>query len=214
MAQHESVPVDRRWLGMDRRGIPYAVVALALMLVLHWGVPAIDNATAWSNPTVAGDVIDLGRGIRITPPVGWQLEEGILTTDDPVVPVNPDASKVTLANGAVTITVAGASWNGTAEELLDQYNTIRETSDEDADQLFTVSGERASFVTTSGVTGVQEASTSAEGDGRVFAFVVDDDRGGPIGVVVSATAADDSLGQYDSQIQNFVSSLTTTEAAR
>ena len=214
MAHPESVPVDQRWLGMDKRGIPYAVVAVVLMLALHWVVPAIDNATKWDNPTVAGDVIDLGSGIRITPPVGWQLEEGVRTTDDPIVPVNADASVVTLSNGAVTISVAGANWDGTADELLDQYNKVRETSDEEPDRVFAVTGDRASFVTSAGVTGVQESYVSAGGDGRAFAFVVDDDQGGPIGVVVSATGADGSLGEFDSQIQAFVSSLTTTEPAR
>jgi hypothetical protein len=214
MAHPESVPVDQRWLGMDKRGIPYAIVAVALILALHWAVPAIDNATKWDNPTVAGDVIDLGSGIRITPPVGWQLEEGVRTTDDPIVPVNADALKVTLSNGAVTVAVAGAKWDGTADQLLDQYNKVRETSDEKADQVFAVTGDRSSFVTSTGVTGVQEAYTSAGGDGRVFAFVVDDDSGRPIGIVVTATGTDGSLGEFDSQIQALVSSLTTTEPAR
>jgi len=28
------VPVDQRWLGIDKRGIPYAVVAVALIVLL------------------------------------------------------------------------------------------------------------------------------------------------------------------------------------
>lgn len=211
MAQQESVPVDERWLGLDRRGIPYAAVAIALILVLHWVVPALDNATEWDNPTGAGDVIDLGSGVRITPPVGWQLEEGVRTTDDTVVPPNIDAALVELSNGAVTISVEGSTWDGTADELMDQYEKVRETSDEKADRVFAVDGERSSFATAAGVTGVQQAFASAGGDGRVFAFVVDDEDGRPIGVVVTATATDDSLGQFDVQIQDLVSSLTTTE---
>ncbi len=207
----ESVPVDQRWLGMDRRGIPYAAIAIALIIVLHWVVPAIDNATGWDDPTVAGDVLDLGSGIRITPPVGWQLEQGVRTTDDPVVPVNADASQLTLSNGATTISVTGAGWDGSADELMDQYEKVRETSDEEPDRLFAVDGARSSFTTPSGITGVQQAYQSATGDGRLFAVVVEDENGRQIGIVVAATASDESLGQSDSQIQDFVSSLTTTE---
>lgn len=212
MAHHETVPVDQRWLGMDRRGVPYAAAAVALILVLHWIVPAIDNAIEWDNPTVAGDVLDLGSGITITPPVGWQLEDGVRTTDDRVVDLGADGTAVTLANGAVILTVAGSNWDGTADELMDQYNRVRDTSDEEPDRVFAVDGERSSFTTASGVTGVQESYSSAGGDGRVFAFVVDDDEGSPIGVVVASSASDDSLGQFDSEIQDFVSSLTTTES--
>lgn len=97
MQHHESVPVDQRWLGLDKRGVPYAVVAVALIFVLHWVVPAVDSATDWDNPTVAGDALDLGSGIRMTPPVGWQLEEGIRLGEEPLIPVRADGSSVTLA---------------------------------------------------------------------------------------------------------------------
>lgn len=213
MQHHESVPVDQRWLGLDKRGVPYAVVAVALIFVLHWVVPAVDSATDWDNPTVAGDALDLGSGIRMTPPVGWQLEEGIRLGEEPLIPVRADGSSVTLANGAATISVTGSAWDGTAGELMDQYNEVREGSDEEVDRLFAVSGARASFTTGSGLTGVQESYLSAGGDGRAFALVVDTEDGDPIGVVVAASASDESLGRFDTQIQDFVSSLTTTESA-
>lgn len=154
---HEVVPVDQRWLGMDKRGIPYAVVALVLIAVLLWVVPAIDDATAWNNPTVAGDLIDLGDGITIAPPAGWQLEQGIRTTEESATPVNSDAASATLSNGATTVTVTGSGWTGTATELMDQYNRVRDASDEDPDRQFAVTGERSSFTTATGLTGVQES---------------------------------------------------------
>jgi hypothetical protein len=97
---------------------------------------------------------------------------------------------------------------------MDRYNTLRDTSDEEPDRGFVVDGDRTSFTTTAGVTGVEEAYTSSTGDGRAFAFVVEDETGSSIGVVVEATASDDSLGEFDRQIQDFVSSLTTTEPTR
>lgn len=109
--------------------------------------------------------------------------------------------------------MTGSAWDGTAGELMDQYNEVREGSDEEVDRLFAVSGARASFTTGSGLTGVQESYLSAGGDGRAFALVVDTEDGDPIGVVVAASASDESLGRFDTQIQDFVSSLTTTESA-
>jgi hypothetical protein len=33
------VPVDQRWLGLERRSIPYAVVPLAVLALWAWIVP-------------------------------------------------------------------------------------------------------------------------------------------------------------------------------
>jgi len=216
MTQHETVPVDQRWLGMDRRGLPYAVVALVLIAVLHWVIPAIDDATAWDDPIVAGDVLDLGNGITVTPPVGWQLEDGILTSDEPTNPVDPTSPggvRADLATGTAALSVTGAGWDGTANELMDQYNRLREDSDEDADRVFAITGDRSSVTTASGVTGIEESFTSAGGDGRAFAFVLDDDSGTPIGVVIAASATDEAFGPADAEIDDVVSSLTMTETS-
>lgn len=204
-----QVPVDERWLGMDRRGVPYAAVALALIVLLVGVIPAIDDAVEWDDPTVAGDVVDLGGGTRITPPVGWQLEDGILTSAESITPVNPDGAGAALTNGATSLQVTTSTWDGTADELMDQYNRLRDTSDESADRLFAVTGDRGSVTTDSGATGVQESWTAANGDGRAFALVVENADDQRIGVVVTATASDDTLGQDEASVTDFVSSLTT-----
>jgi hypothetical protein len=208
----ESVPIDRRWLGLDKRGIPYAIVALALIALLHWVIPAIDNATSWNNPIAAGDVLNLGGGIRITPPVGWELKDGIRTSQPPAVPVSADGASAQLSNGSATISVTGAAWGGTASELMDQYNRVRTKSNADPDRLFAATGDRSSITTDDGLTGVQESFTSLNDQGQSYAFVLDDTKGKSIGVVITASTPDDTLGNLNSQIEDFAASLTTTRA--
>ena len=209
LAPEDRVPVDQRWLGMDRRGFPYAIVAVALIVVLVWVIPAVNDAVEWDDPTVAGDVLDLGGGITVTPPVGWQLEAGVRVGADTAGPVNADGSSTVLADGATTISITGAGWDGTADELMDQYNSLRDRSDQADDQLFAVTGTRGSFTTAAGLTGVSEAFESASGSGRAFAFVVDDDGGRPIGVVIAASTGGDTLGDAGGQLDDLVASLTT-----
>lgn len=210
MRHLEPVPVDERWLGLDKRGFPTAIVAIVLIAVLAWIVPAVSDSIEWENETVAGDVLDLGGGITVTPPVGWQLEEGIRTSEPPLNAPRADGSSVRLANGATVITVRGAAWEGTAGELMDQNNRVRVASDEEPDRFFEATSEQTTVTTASGVTGVSETFTSATGDGVAYAFVVPTDSGAPIGIVIEASTPDDSVGRHREQIDELVSSLSTT----
>ncbi|MGW4114617.1 hypothetical protein ACWEFJ_27400 [Actinosynnema sp. NPDC004786] len=56
------VPVDRRFLGLDRRTFTPALVVLAIALVLIYGVPGLNAAIPWHHEIRAGDVLDLGDG--------------------------------------------------------------------------------------------------------------------------------------------------------
>jgi hypothetical protein len=51
---------------------------LAIGILLGGILPLVDKAVSWDNPIVAGDRLDLGGGITVTPPIGWQLESGFL----------------------------------------------------------------------------------------------------------------------------------------
>jgi len=212
MSESRTVPVDQRWLGMDKRAIPYAVVAVALIAVLIYVLPAINGATDWSDETAAGDVIDMGAGTTFTPPAGWLLEGGIRTSDEPAVPVNASRSSAELVNGGVSVSVAGSDWDGTADELLDQANRLRDNSDQDADKLFKVTGARDSFTTASGIPGVSETFTSATGDGTTWAFVIDDTDGGSTGIVFTAVTSNGTNAGYAGEIEAMVSSLASTES--
>jgi len=212
MSDSHYVPIEERWLGLDKRAIPYAVVMVALIALLAYVIPAINDAVGWDDGTRAGDVIDLGGGLTITPPVGWLLEDGIRTSDDPAVPVQPDNAYALLANGGISITVVGSGWDGSADELMDQANSLREDSDADDDKLFKVTGSRDSVTTSSGIVGVSETFTSATGDGKTFAFAVPADGDSQsVGVVITVRSAADGLAEYGAAIDTMVSSLLRGE---
>ena len=210
MADPYYVPVEDRWLGLDKRAIPYAVVMIALIGLMTYVLPAINDAVDWDDEIRAGDVIDLGEGLTITPPVGWLLEDGVRVSDDLATPVDPESARAALASGGVSVSVGTSGWDGTADDLLDQSNKLRDDSDADEDKLFKVTGPRDTVTTSSNVTGVREPFTSASGSGEIFAFAVPGDE--PIGVVITVTGSGDNLGGYDDAIDNMVSSLTKTEA--
>lgn len=206
------VPIEDRWLGLDKRAFPYAIVMIVVIAVLAYVVPAIDDAVEWDDATQAGDVIDLGGGVTFVPPVGWLLEEGIRTSDEPATPVDPNSSRAELVNGGVSVSVLSSSWEGTADELMDQANTLRENTT--VDQPFKVTGSRSTVTTSSGVSGVSETFTSASGSGKAFAFVLPPvGDGDQVGVLVAATGSGDNLAHYTDAIDAMVSTLTRTETA-
>ena len=64
-AAPDWVPVDRRWLGLDKRTLKPAFFVLAVVIVFVGVVPAINNAISWTNQTTAGDVINMGDDIKV-----------------------------------------------------------------------------------------------------------------------------------------------------
>ena len=49
------VPVEHRWLGLDRRSIPFALVAFAVLALWAWALPWVDARVAWDDTTRAGE---------------------------------------------------------------------------------------------------------------------------------------------------------------
>ncbi|WP_405099315.1 hypothetical protein [Micromonospora sp. NBC_01412] len=81
------VPVERRWLGLDRRSLTPTIMVAAIAVLLTFVVPLIDRAVPQDDPIRAGERLDLGGGIVVTPPAGWELESGIRVGDKTTVPV-------------------------------------------------------------------------------------------------------------------------------
>lgn len=70
------VPVDRRFLGLDKRTLlPAGVVAL-LFVVAVWALPAIDDAVKVDNPIRAGDVVQVAN-VQFVPAAGGDLVTGL-----------------------------------------------------------------------------------------------------------------------------------------
>ncbi|GLY50680.1 hypothetical protein [Lentzea sp. NBRC 102530] len=153
------VPVEHRFLGLDRRTFGPALSVLVIALVLLAGLPAVNALIPWHNEIRAGDVLDLGDGATAVPPVGWQLEDGTLAGTGAA---SATGLQVQLTTGGATISLRGTAFTGTADAFLDQV--LRSEGSAGVD------GTRGTVTTASGLAGVALGSTSPQGDGLDVAF--------------------------------------------
>lgn len=206
------VPVEHRWLGLDRRTIPLALVVLGVMLVFMVAIPVVNDVVGWDDETRAGDVLNLGQGVTFVPPVGWELTSGIRVGDEPVSGITGDGA-ASIGTGGVQVTVNRGNFDGTPDELLDQVNRLRTASDADENRSFKVTGPRATVTTASGLTGVSEAYTSANGEGRVLAFTLDAGKGAttPTGVTITIDATDTAYADQSAALDALIDSLAVKE---
>ncbi|HET9772466.1 MAG TPA: hypothetical protein VFS16_16345 [Acidimicrobiia bacterium] len=209
------VPVEHRWFGLDRRTLPLTLCVLAVMVVYTVVLPAIDNAVGWDDETSAGDVIDLGEGVTFVPPAGWELTDGIRVGDEPLSGVTAAGAVAALGNGGVRVVVERSGFDGTADELLDQVNRTRSRSDAAPNRAFKVTGPRDTVTTASGISGVSEAYTSANGEGRVLAFTLGAGGSGeaPTGVVVTVDATASQYATQSAAVDALIASIAYDEAA-
>lgn len=207
-APDDWVPVEHRWLGLDRRTIPPALFVLVLAFVFATVIPAIDAAVEPDNPVEAGDVMNLGGGLTMVPAEGWNIDTGLRVDDATNSPTVGGAPPVKLSNGSVAFSVTVGSFDGTPAELLDQINEVQ--ADTSTIDQFATTGDRVSVTTNSGETGVVETFTGSEVSGKIAAFVRD---GKGIQVVVLGLPEDMALHADD--IENMVTSIgaTSTEGA-
>ena len=154
------VPVEHRFLGLDRRTFAAGFSALGIALALIYGSQALNAAIPWHNEIRAGQVLDLGGGATAVPPVGWQLEQGTLTDG---AGASATGLEVLLASGGATIEMDGTSFNGSADAFLDQV----ERSEGDTPGI---TSARGSVTTDAGLVGVVESGTGPSGDAIDVAF--------------------------------------------
>lgn len=197
-------PVERRWLGLDRRTFLPALVVLAIALVLRTVIPAVDHAVPVDDVIKAGDRINLDDGLTIAPPAGWSLTDGILVGANTV---QPGAGSPTAAftQGGVGAQIQVARFAGDADALLNQLN--RNDSRSSNRPEFTVTGKRATVTATGGLTGVAEDYTSASGDGILAAFTLPDGRG----MAVEVVGTTNQLAAHAAEITTMLRSVTVQE---
>ena len=182
-----DVPVEHRWLGLDRRTIAPAFGVAILALVWAVVVPAIDRAIPEDRKVEAGQVFGAGNGVTVAPPTGWNVEAGIPTSDAP--PTQPAPAGVVVTSGGTTVSVTTALWDDSLPALLDRVNELQEDSE---DGGWHVTGGRGSIITDDGVTGMAEEWQSSERTGRVVAFL---DDGVGVQIVISSSYAEHAAHQ-------------------
>ena len=197
------VPVEHRWLGLDRRQLKPAIFVLVVALLLIYGWPALNAITPWDNPIKAGDVLDLGDGATAVPPVGWQLEDGTLVSDNTGVSATRD--NVKLAMGGATIELTGAAFTGSAAQFLDQVILSEDPNANIADTP-------ATFTTASGLVGVVRSASGSAGDELLAAFKMSTTDPAPApALLVDVTTVPGEFQQFSGEIEAFLRSITAGE---
>ncbi|MET9633374.1 hypothetical protein ABZX92_38535 [Lentzea sp. NPDC006480] len=184
------VPVEHRFLGLDRRTFRPALIVLAVALVLAYGLPAVNAAIPWHNEIKAGQVLDLGGGATAVPPVGWQLENGTLTG------ASPTSLQVDLATGGATIGLRGASFTGSADAFLDQVLRSQGSGG--------VAAGRGTVTTDGGLVGVAQSSSSPSGDGVQVAFKMSPG----VALLVRVRTAPGQFERYEDTVSALLRSIT------
>lgn len=197
------VPVEHRFLGLDRRTILPALAVLVLAFVFATVIPAIDNAIKPDNPVRPGDVLKLGKGLTMVPAQDWNIVKGLRVSDETNAPATGTAPPVELSNGSVSLRVLVGPFSGTPNALLDQINRVN-TELEGMDQ-FATTGDRVSVTTSQGATGVVETFTGSDVDGKIAAFVYD---GSGVEILVVGLPEDMALHQDD--VKAMVESIQST----
>ncbi|MFF5296056.1 hypothetical protein [Paractinoplanes globisporus] len=111
------VPVERRFLGLDRRTLLPAAVVVALFALAVWLLPYLNDQVKVDDPIVAGDVIQVGPDIQFVPAAGANLRSGI--RQGQAGPTGyPDTAVVTFEG--IGFEVIADAYSGTPAQLLEQ----------------------------------------------------------------------------------------------
>jgi hypothetical protein len=200
-ARTSWVPVERRWLGLDRRSLAPAVAVFVIAVVLRGVIPFIDSAVPGHDVVRAGDRLNLDAGLTLTPPVGWQVIDGLLVGARTVEP-GAGSSSATLTDDGVSVQAQVAPFTGDANALLDQIN--RNDSKSGDRPSYTVDGSRGAVTAAGGIVGVVENYTDTSGDGIIAAYALPDGRG----LVIRVAGAGNQLSAHTGQVSAMVRSVS------
>lgn len=174
----QRAPTDDRPREHELRGIGAAVGVAVLALLWMVVLPAVNEAVPADHEVTAGTVMNADHGVTIVPPVGWDIETGLVVTDGPQP---SDVPPIRLSSGSTTASISTVSWNDSLDALLARANKIHEETDE---SNWHIDHPTASVTTGSGVTGIVEVWDSPRRTGRLVVFV---DDGVGVQIIVSTT---------------------------
>ena len=136
MAAVRRVPVEHRFLGLDRRTLPFALVALVVWGLWTVLIPWVDRQVSWDDTIRAGDVLRVTDTVTLTPVAGWGLESGLRTTDRTSSGARA-AGNVVLTKDGVQFVIQSGPWKGTPAALLRQITKVTTTTAHDESLHFT-----------------------------------------------------------------------------
>ena len=191
---------------MDRRTIPFALVALAVWLLWAVVVPRIDAAVDFDAQIRAGERLMMSDTSSYAPASGWGRRGGLLTTDQTRSGGGATAESTVLKDNVV-LTVKQGAFDGSPRELLAQINRISTTVGEGDD--FALSTRPTTLQTGSGDSGVIEGYRSHRNDGVIAAFVFDG-----VGVEMQAVGPRDQMAHHSEEIERMLRSVRREELPR
>jgi hypothetical protein len=193
------VPVERRWLGLDRRTMAPALIVIGLALVLSIVPSAINQVVAYHDEVKVGDVMQLGTNVRFVPTPGWGIVDGLRVGNATAGGAYPPTAKV--VNGDVALSVTTAPFSGDADALLDQ---VKETTDALHHEAgFHVVSSAVPIQTAQGAEGVIARYEATGSKGLLAAFVFDGE-----GVQVVATGPPDTPESTVEDIARMIASVS------
>ncbi len=203
MGRQARVPVEYRWLGLDRRSFGYAIAAVLVWALWAAVLPWIDRHVGWDDPIRFGDVLQVTDDVTMVPAVGWGLENGLRATDRPVSGVHAAESGVRLVQDGVQFQIRPGPWSGTPDGLLDQI--VRITSTSGHGPGFQLSSDRTTIVTAQGAQGVLQGFDSPRVSGVLAAFVLGDE-----GIPVQVVGPPDQMAAHAEEITDMILSIRYT----
>lgn len=197
-AGQHRVPVEHRWLGLDRRSLPYAAVALAVWVLWAFVAPAVDAAVPWTDQIRPGDVLRVTDSVTMVPAVGWGLQSGLRTTDRPAS--GDRSADILLVTDGVRFGIRTGPWAGTPAGLLTQSTAIL-AAEVGVDQFAVVEGA-TTIRTGDGDVGVVEGFSAPTSEGLLGALVL-----AGTGVQIEVVGRPDQLAAHAREIAAMIDSI-------
>lgn len=160
-------PVEHRIAGVDRRTIVPGLIALLIIALWVYILPAINSSLSYTDQTRAGDVMIIGPKSTMGVPAGWGIDAGLRVPDPSRIQSSANA-RTTLVNGAVAVQTQAGQWTGTPAELVKK--TMKDSALLESQARLRLKGTPQTFTTSRGDHGVIQEYQTVNGQGAVAGF--------------------------------------------
>ncbi|WP_245650483.1 hypothetical protein [Nocardia harenae] len=193
--------MDHRFLGLDTRVFPHALVILAVWLLWVVVVPAIDSAVSSEDPVVAGERLQVTDSLSFVAVPGWNVDSGFRVGQRGA---SDSVPRVALTRGNVTFSVDADAFAGTASELLTQIDAVGAATG--GNSVLAMSSPPQPVTTDGGLSGVQVRFDTPSAAGSVTTFVA-----GGTGVRVQVVGPPDQIADRGPEIEAMIAAIGATE---
>lgn len=196
----DRVPVEHRLLGIDRRSLPYAGVAFAVIALWAWVLPWVNAQVAWDDTVRAGELIQVTDDVTMTAASGWGILSGLRAIDE-TRSGQKSIEQVVLVKDGVAFTTLQGPFDGDAKTLLNSAERITATGGS-----FHTSNDVRNVTTASGIRGVAQDFASGRNVGTITTFVVNG-----VGIEIQVVGPEAQLAALSEETDAMIASLARGE---